>query len=152
MNMSAIKLPNDWKNKSLDELELEFKSKKMIEPPVLGGGGSGSNKTGAKPKAKRKPSLSHVCHVCDYKYDRPERLSAHMFNKHAALSSTTTTQFTTGQPIAVVEHLQQQQQQQQQQEFVCPLGMFVYYGEQVEEVEQVEQVEEAEEAEDPLAA
>ena len=36
MNMSAIKLPDDWKNKSLDELELELKSKKMIEPPVLG--------------------------------------------------------------------------------------------------------------------
>ena len=72
-----------------------------------------------------------------------------MFNKHAALSSTTTTQFTTGQhsshsgfstgqPTAVVAHLQQQQQQ----EFVCPLDMFVYYDEEVEE---------AEEAEDPLA-
>ena len=77
MNMSAIKLPDDWKNKSLDELELELKSKKMIEPPVLGGGGGGggggNNKTGAKPKAKRKRSLSHVCHVCGYKYDRRAR-------------------------------------------------------------------------------
>ena len=36
MNMSAIKLPDDWKDKSLDELELELKGKKMVEPPALG--------------------------------------------------------------------------------------------------------------------
>ena len=148
--MKLIKLPDGWDVMPFDELQ-----KKMIVPPLPGGVGD-SNKAGAKPKAKRNPSLSHVCKVCSYKYDRAERLSAHMLNKHG---STTTTQSTTGQHSShsgystaqptVVAHLQQQQQQQ---EFVCPLGMFVYYGEQVEEVEQVEQVEEAEEAEDPLAA
>ena len=39
MNMPAIKLPNDWQEKSWNELELELNTKKMIEPPVLGGGG-----------------------------------------------------------------------------------------------------------------
>ena len=35
LNMSAIKLPFDWMNKSMDELELQMNSKKMIEPPVV---------------------------------------------------------------------------------------------------------------------
>ena len=151
--MKLIKLPDGWDVMPFDELQ-----KKMIVPPLPGGVGD-SNKAGAKPKAKRNPSLSHVCNVCSNKYDRADRLSAHMFNKHGSTTttqhaSTTTTQLTTGQhsshsgfstaqPTAVA-HLQQQQQ-----EFVCPLGMFVYYD---EEVEEVDQVEEAEEAEDPLAA
>ncbi|MCP4483382.1 MAG: hypothetical protein GY823_02295, partial [Flavobacteriaceae bacterium] len=35
LNMSAIKLPFDWKKKSVHELELQMNSKKMTEPPVV---------------------------------------------------------------------------------------------------------------------
>ena len=35
LKVSAIKLPNDWTNKSVYELQLQMKSKKMMEPPVV---------------------------------------------------------------------------------------------------------------------
>ena len=100
--------------------------------------------TGAKPKAKRKLGLRHACDVCDKKYDRAERLSAHLFNKHGTTSTQLTTGLSTGQPTAVA-HLHQQHQ-----EFVCPLDMSVYYDEQVDEAE-VPLAEEKPLAEDPLA-